>query len=95
VLSGLPMVKVCTAYRFEGRAYEDFPPHQTIVHKAEPVYEDLEGWTEDLADVRGADELPPAARKCVERLSDLGGVPVRTVSVGPSREQTVELAAAS
>jgi adenylosuccinate synthase len=95
VLSGLPTVKVCTAYRFEGRAYEDFPPHQTIVHKAEPVYEDLEGWTEDLAEVRGADELPPAARKYVERLSDLGGVPVRTVSVGPSREQTVELAGGS
>jgi adenylosuccinate synthase len=95
VLSGLSTVKVCTAYRFEGRTYEDFPPHQTIVHKAEPVYEDLEGWTEDLADVRGADELPPAARKYVERLSDLGGVPVRTVSVGPSREQTVELTAGS
>jgi adenylosuccinate synthase len=95
VLSGLSTVKVCTAYRFEGRTYEDFPPHQTIVHKAEPVYEDLEGWTEDLAGVRGADELPPAARKYVERLSDLGGVPVRTVSVGPSREQTVELTAGS
>jgi adenylosuccinate synthase len=94
VLSGLPSVKVCTAYRFEGETYEDFPPHQTIVHKAEPLFEDVEGWTEDLGDARSPDELPPAARKYVERLSDLGGVPVLTVSVGPSREETVELSPA-
>ena len=90
VLSGIDRVKVCVAYRYEGREYEDFPPHQTIVHKARPVYEELEGWPEELAEARSVDELPPAARKYVERLADLGGVPVRTISVGPSREQTVE-----
>ena len=91
VLSGLLAVRVCTAYRYEGETFEDFPPHQTIVHKAEPVFEEVEGWTEDLGPARTPDDLPPAARKYVERLSDLAGVPVRTVSVGPSREQTVEL----
>ncbi|HEX2031282.1 MAG TPA: adenylosuccinate synthase [Actinomycetota bacterium] len=92
VLSGLPRVKVCVAYRYEGRDYEDFPPHQSIVHKAQPVYEELEGWPDELAEARTLNDLPAAARKYVERLSDLGGVPVRTVSVGPSREQTVEAA---
>ena len=92
VLSDLPLVRVCVAYRYEGRDYEDFPPHQSIVHKAEPVYEDVEGWTGDLAGARILDDLPPAARTYVERIADLGGVPVRTVSVGPSREQTVEAA---
>jgi adenylosuccinate synthase len=91
VLSGLPTIRVCTAYRYEGDAFEDFPPHQTIVHKAEPLFEEMEGWVEPLGDARSPDELPPAARKYVERLSDLGGVPVRTVSVGPSREQTVDV----
>jgi adenylosuccinate synthase len=91
VLSGLPSVRVCTAYRYEGEVYDDFPPHQTIVHKAEPVFEDLEGWPDDLGETRSADDLPPAARKYLERLADLGGVPVRMVSVGPSREQTVAL----
>jgi adenylosuccinate synthase len=95
VLSGLDGVRVCTAYRYEGTTYEDVPPHQTIIHKAEPVFEDVEGWTEDLSQARSPDALPAAARKYVERLSDLGGVPVRTISVGPSREQTVELAPAS
>ncbi|MGH2766538.1 MAG: adenylosuccinate synthase [Actinomycetota bacterium] len=91
VLSGLSSVKVCVAYRYEGEVYEDVPPHQSIVHKAQPVYEGLEGWPEELSEARGPDELPPAARKYVERLADLGGVPVRSVSVGPSREQTVEV----
>jgi adenylosuccinate synthase len=90
VLSGIDRVKLCVAYRYEGREYEDFPPHQTIVHKAQPVYEELEGWPEELSEARSFDELPPAARKYVERLADLGGIPVRTVSVGPSREQTVQ-----
>jgi adenylosuccinate synthase len=92
VLSGLDRVKVAVAYRYEGKVYEDFPPHQTIVHKAEPVYEELEGWGEELGEARSLDELPAAARKYVDRISDLGGVPVRTVSVGPAREQTVEAA---
>jgi adenylosuccinate synthase len=91
VLSGLPSVKVCLAYRYDGEVYEDVPPHQSIVHRAEPVYEELEGWPEELSETRDFDELPPAARKYVERLADLGGVPVSTVSVGPSREQTVEV----
>jgi adenylosuccinate synthase len=90
VLSGLPRVKVAMGYRYEGKVFEDFPPHQTIVHKADPVYEELEGWGEELDEARSFDELPAAARKYVERVADLGGVPVRTVSVGPSREQTVE-----
>ena len=89
VLSGLPAVKVCVAYRYDGEVYEDVPPHQSIIHKAEPVYEELEGWPEELSEARGFDELPPAARKYIERIADLAEVPVRTVSVGPSREQTV------
>jgi adenylosuccinate synthase len=92
VLSGLPSVRVCTAYRYEGKVYEEMPPHQTIIHKAEPVYEEMEGWPEELGEARSADELPRAARKYIDRLAELGEVPVRMVSVGASREQTVEAA---
>jgi adenylosuccinate synthase len=60
------------------------------VHKAEPVYEEVEGWGEELGRARTFDDLPPAARKYVDRVSDLAGVPVRTVSVGAARDQTVE-----
>jgi adenylosuccinate synthase len=91
VLSGLPTLKICTAYRYGGQVFEEAPGHQTIFHKAEPVYEELEGWTEDLSDARSPDDLPAAARKYVQRLAELAEVPVRTLSVGPDREQTLPL----
>ena len=90
VLSGLDTVKVCVAYNFEGERYEDLPPHQSIVHKAEPVFEEMEGWSAELSEARSAEDLPAAARKYLDRMADLSGVPVRFVSVGPSREQTLE-----
>jgi adenylosuccinate synthase len=89
VLSGLPELRICTAYRHESRTFEDFPPHQTIFHKAEPVYEDVEGWTEELSEARSMHDLPAAARKYLDRVTELAGIPVRTVSVGASREQTL------
>jgi len=92
VLSGLNTVKVCVAYRYEGEQYEDLPPHQSIVHRAEPVYEEHEGWPDELAGARAIGDLPPAARMYLERIAALADVPVRMVSVGPSREQTVEAA---
>jgi adenylosuccinate synthase len=91
VLSGLPSLKVCTAYEFEGKRFEGFPPHQTIFHKASPRYEEVEGWSEDISEARGFDDLPPAARTYVRLVEELGGVPIRHVSVGPDREQTLSL----
>jgi adenylosuccinate synthase len=89
VLSGFPTVRICTGYRAEGELFEDFPPHQSLFHKAEPVYEELEGWDEDLGDTRSIEDLPAAARKYLDRLQDLAGVPIGVVSVGPAREQTL------
>ncbi|HEX9891747.1 MAG TPA: adenylosuccinate synthase [Actinomycetota bacterium] len=92
VLSGMPQVRLCVAYRFEGQTFEDVPPHQSIIHKAQPVYEDVEGWAGSLGDAGSFEAFPAPARAYVERIAELGDVPVRNVSVGPSREQTVEVA---
>jgi adenylosuccinate synthase len=89
VLSGFPTVKVCTAYRADGELYDDFPPHQSLVHNAEPVFEELEGWDEPLGEARSVEDLPGAARKYLDRLQDLSGVPIGVVSVGPAREQSL------
>jgi adenylosuccinate synthase len=89
VLSGLDALKVCTAYRADGQVFEDLPPHQSLFHRAEPVYEELEGWGEDITSVTSFDDLPGAARKYVDRLQDLVGVRVSVVSVGPGREQSL------
>jgi adenylosuccinate synthase len=91
VLSGFRKVKVCTAYRADGETFDDFPPHQSLFHRAEPVYEEVDGWEEDLADVRTFLDLPRAAREYVEHVTELAGVKVGAVSVGPSREQTLML----
>ncbi|MFL5768020.1 MAG: adenylosuccinate synthase [Actinomycetota bacterium] len=89
VLSGFQRVKVCTGYTADGDLYEDFPPHQSLFHRAEPVYEELEGWPEELGDAKTFEDLPAAARKYVECVQDLGGVKVGVVSIGPSREQSL------
>jgi len=94
VLSGLGEVQICTAYTHEGERYEDFPPHQSIFHKAEPVYEKLEGWSEDISACGSFEELPAAARKYVRRIADLADVPVRNLSIGPDRDQTLVVEAA-
>jgi len=89
VLSGFETLKVCVGYEAAGRDWDDVPPNQTYFHQAEPVYEELPGWDDDLADVRAFDDLPKEARRYVEFLQDLGGVPVSLIGVGPAREQTV------
>ena len=62
---------------------------QTLLHKATPVYEELEGWPDDITACERFDDLPAAARKYVLHLSDLIGVPIRMLSVGPDRGQTL------
>ena len=91
VLSGSKAIRVCTAYRAKGETFEDFPPHQSLFHRAEPVYEELEGWDDELGEARSFGDLPTAARTYVERLRDLVGVPVSVVSVGPAREQSLSV----
>ncbi len=90
VLSAFPTLRVCRAYRYGDEEYEHFPPHQSIFHHARPVYADLDGWGADLGAVRDFSGLPKAAQTYVDALEDLSGVPIRYVSVGPAREQTLE-----
>jgi adenylosuccinate synthase len=93
VLSGFETVKVCTAYRAEGDTFDDVPPHQSLFHAAEPVYEELEGWDEDLTGARTTEDLPKAARAYLDRVTELVDVPIGVVSVGPGREQSLPLSA--
>ena len=92
VLSGFPTLKVCTSYRAEGETFEDVPSHQSLFHAAEPVYEELPGWDEDLTGARRVEDLPEAARAYLDRLAELVGVPISVVSVGPGREQSLPAA---
>ncbi|HET7677655.1 MAG TPA: adenylosuccinate synthase [Candidatus Limnocylindrales bacterium] len=89
ILSGLPEVRLCVAYRIDGELVEHWPDSAELLARAEPVYEVFPGWQEDLSAMRRLDELPAAARAYVDALEARTGVPVALVSVGPERTQTI------
>jgi adenylosuccinate synthase len=91
VLSGLPEVKVCTAYRYDGEPRAHFPSDSFELERCEPVFETLPGWAEDISACRRLADLPAAARRYVDRIGELAGLPVSVVSVGPDRDQTIHL----
>ncbi len=89
VLTGLPHLRICTAYRCGGMVTEEWPPVGYDLADCEPVYEEWPGWSESLREVRRWEDLPEAARRYVERMEALVGLPAHLVSVGPEREQLI------
>jgi adenylosuccinate synthase len=91
VLSGFERVRVGVGYRVDGREFDEVPAHQSFFHRAEPVYEEMDGWMEEIDEARTFEDLPKSARGYVRRIEELVGVPVSVVSVGPAREQSLPI----
>ena len=91
ILSGLSKIKICTAYRFEGKLYHEFPSNPRVLKGVEPVYEEMDGWMEDLSSVKDFDSLPANVKRYLERIEELSGVEITLVSLGVDREQTILL----
>jgi adenylosuccinate synthase len=89
VLTSMPKVKICVAYDVDGVRYDDIPMTQTAFHHAVPVYEEMDGWWEDISKCRTFDELPENAQRYVERLEELSGAQISVVGVGPGRDENV------
>jgi adenylosuccinate synthase len=89
ILSGLDEVRLCTAYRLDGRLVDRWPLTLAELERAEPVYETFPGWPDELREARRMSDLPWAARTFVDILEARAGVPVALVSVGPERTQTI------
>jgi len=89
ILSGIDEVLVCVAYKIDGARVERWPASAEEVGRATPVYERFPGWSQEIHEARTPDDLPPNARAYVAALEALAGVPIRLVSVGPERTQTV------
>lgn len=89
VLSGLPTLRVCTAYRLNGQLTHQFVADGFTLARCEPVYEELPGWQEEIHDCRRREQLPPNAQRYLEFIESYVGVPIRLISVGPTREQTI------
>jgi adenylosuccinate synthase len=91
VLDGLPTVRLNTGYRMDGESIDILPYGAEAVSRCEPVYEDFPGWSESTFGVCKWEQLPANARRYLERLSEVLGVPIDLISTGPDRNQTIVL----
>ncbi len=89
ILDTFDTLKVCVAYDVNGERHEHLPYHQSDLHSAKPIYEELPGWQSDLTAVRERSELPTPAVRYLEFLEGQIGAPISLVGVGPGREQFV------
>ena len=91
VLTGLDKIKICVAYELRGKKNDSMPASLNHLAECTPVYEDFTGWKEDISAVGHFDQLPGEAKDYLKRIEQITGVPLSIVSVGPKREQTIEL----
>jgi len=91
VLSGFDELQICTAYKIKGASQNTdwFPADALELQNAQPVYETVAGWHEPLDNITTYEELPAAAKNYIARLEHHIGVPVKIVSIGPGRHQTL------
>lgn len=91
VLTGWQRVPVCVGYDIDGQRVDELPMTQTDFHHAKPVYEFLDGWSEDLSEARELEDLPKAAQRYVSTLEDMSGARISAVGVGPDRDAIIRI----
>jgi len=88
VLSGFKKLKICTAYSYKGNIIKHLP-YNIEPHNISPIYTDFEGWEEDLTNMENKSNLPKSLTRYIDFLEKELGVPIKIVSVGPDRKQTI------
>ncbi len=89
VLDNFDSIKICTHYELEGEKVTDFPGNISILEKCTPVYEEIPGWSTKTAGLTDISKLPSGARKYVDRVEELIGIPINIISTGPHRKETI------
>ena len=89
VLTGIGEIPICVAYDVDGKRFDEMPLTQTDFHHAEPIYETMPAWDEDITECRTFEDLPQKAQDYVLRLEELSGAPISYIGVGPGRDQTI------
>jgi adenylosuccinate synthase len=92
ILDMVPTLKICVGYKYKGELLNEFPASLKVLAAVEPVYEELPGWEAPTQHIRKYEDLPENARRYIERLSEVTGIAIGIVSVGPGRDQTIVLA---
>jgi adenylosuccinate synthase len=91
IMSGMSKVPICVGYEIDGERFDEMPMTQTSYHHAKPIYEEHDGWWEDISKARVRADLPDNARRYLDRIEELCGAPISVVGVGPGREENVVL----
>ncbi|SFI22564.1 Adenylosuccinate synthetase [Tindallia magadiensis] len=89
VLDQFDEIQICTAYEIEGEETQDFPANLEKLAQCRPVYRKLKGWKTDITGIQDYEDLPQEAKAYVEAVEEITGVPVKMISVGPDRDQTI------
>ena len=88
-LGGFDTVKVCVGYEYEGKMVDNYPASLEMLSKMKPVYKEMQGWRDDISEIRNFEDLPQGAQEYVKLIEEETGVPVAMIGVGPGREQCV------
>ncbi|MBQ3054761.1 MAG: adenylosuccinate synthase [Oscillospiraceae bacterium] len=88
-LCGLDTIKVCTAYELDGEIIKDFPADLDDLARCKPIYEEFEGFPENISDVKSYDEFPASVKKYVEAVEEMCGCPISIIGIGPARDQII------
>ncbi|MCM8763398.1 MAG: adenylosuccinate synthetase, partial [Candidatus Omnitrophica bacterium] len=91
VLDGLEKIKICTAYKYKGKIFKDYPYDLEVLENASPIYKELSGWNETISSIRSYKKLPRNAQNYICWLQDTLRVKVCLVSVGSHRDETLFL----
>ena len=89
ILDGMPEIKVCNGYKYDGGIIDLLPSGAEDAARCEPVYETFEGWSDSTFGVKKREKLPQNARKYLDKLEALCGVPIDMISTGPDRDETI------
>ncbi len=89
VLTGLEKVPICVAYDVDGVRHDEMPVNQSDFHHAKPIYEEMDGWWEDITGVRTFEDLPANAQAYILRVEELIGARVSAIGVGPGRDAII------
>jgi adenylosuccinate synthase len=89
VLSGLEELKLCVGYKNSNEVLTEYPYGQNILNTAEPVYETLDGWTDDISTIKNFEDLPKNAQIYIKAIEDFIEVPITFISVGPERTENI------
>lgn len=92
VLTGIKTLKICVGYKLpNGDVIKHMPASLDVLRNAEPVYEEFEGWDEDITNCRNYDDLPKNAQKYLDKIVKYTGVKIALISIGPDREHNIVL----